>query len=325
MSAFKRIYVQNTGTAFEDNSSDLTTVPSKTVQLVNAGDTDPGGSDPAGADPGQTIDTSADVGAGLDISDYDAVRLLFRDADILDGLIDQSPVIPVSELSVSDLAYAAPAIQQTDVEVPSGPSGGAFWTLKITNLESGNQPFQRRSFEVEVGDNESASDIAQKFADAINEAEDSINDWEGASVTANANSAVVEITAKEAGDIFDVATRNFDEVSNSTVTQPTPGVGTPDQVARREADDDGTLGRYVESTNLLGSIEGPATYTDPAGQYDLLTFTFDGDSEKAVNKSIARQTYMVALESAVVANATTGGNSTNDYIDFLSPVIDASG
>jgi len=320
MSAFKRVYTQNAGTAFEDTSSDLTTVPNRTVQLINAGRSTVGN-----AAPGDAIDTSEEVVTnGNDITAFDEVRLFFRDADIRDGLIDQSPVIPVSELVMSDLTYTAPAQQQTDVDIPAASADG-FWSIKIVNVESGNQPFEYRTFEVEVSNGDSASTVAQAFADAINEAEDQINDYEGASVTANNNAGVLELTADDVGDIFKVATQGFEANSITTVTDPTEGVGTPEQVQRYEADDDGTLGRYVESTNLLGSIEGPATYADPSGQYDLLTFTFDGDSEKAVNKSIARQTYIVALESAVIGNATDAGGATGpDFAEFFAPVIEAT-
>jgi len=319
MSAFKRVYTQNTGTAFEDASSDLTTVPDKTVQLVNAGRSTVGN-----AAPGDAIDVATEFESNSNtISDFDEVRLLFRDADIRDGLIDQSPIVPVSELVMSDLTYTAPQQQQTDVDIPAA-SVDDFWAIKIVNVESGNQPFEYRTFEVEVSNGDSASTIAQAFADAINNAEDQINDYEGASVTANNNAGVLELTADDVGDIFNVATSGFEANSISTVTNPTEGVGTPEQVQRYEADDDGTLGRYVESTNLLGSIEGPATYADPSGQYDLLTFTFDGDSEKAVNKSIARQTYVVALESAVIGNATTGADAAINFAEFFAPVIEAT-
>jgi len=307
MSAFKRIYVQNNGNFSEDGSSDLTTGPDKTAHLVNAGP-----ATTADTDVGDAIDIAAENTNTNDITTFDNVRLAFRDGDFL----DQSPVIPVSDLVVSDLTYTAPSQQQTDVDIPAASADG-FWSIKIVNVESGNQPFEYRTFEVEVSNGDSATTIAQAFADAINEAEDQINDYEGASVTANNNAGVLELTADDVGDIFKVATQGFEANSITTVTDPTEGVGTPEQVQRYEADDDGTLGRYVESTNLLGSLPEPPTYVQSGGQYDLLTFTFDGDSEKAVNKSIARQTYVVALESAVITNST-------GFDTFLDPVTEAS-
>lgn len=305
--AFKRIYVQNTGNFSEDGSSDLTTVPDKTVHLVNYGP-----STTADTKVGDAIDIAAENTDTNDITAFDNIRLLFRDGDY----IDQSPVIPVSELEVSDLTYTDPQQQQTDVDIPT-PSSDGFWTIKITNVESGNQPFERRSFEIEVLSGDTASNVSQKFADAINQAEDQINDYKGASVTANNASGVLELTANDTGDIFDVATRNFEPNSISTPTNPTSGTGTYEQVHRYEQDDDGTVGRYVESTNLLGSLPGPAKYANKNGNYDLLTFTFHGDSDNTVNKSIARQTYIVALESAVITNST-------GFDTFLDPVTVAT-
>jgi hypothetical protein len=296
---FKRIYVQNSGTAFGDSSSDLTTVPDLSVQLVDVA-------------TGEALDLSAEEGNSNNITTYDNVRLLFRDGDY----VDQSPVIPTADLEITDFDYDAPQQQEVEVTVPSGPVGGDSWALKVTMVDSGNQPYPRRSYEIQVDDGESASSIATKFANAINNAiQSEINDYNEPSVSASASSDVVTITADEVGDIFDVATIDFDASGITTTENPTDGVGTPQQVDRYESDDDGTVGRYVQSTNLLGSLDGPATYVDSAGEYDLLTFTFPGDSEKAVNKSIADQTYIVALESAV----------TKDYSSFFDPRIVASG
>jgi len=233
-------------------------------------------------------------------------------------------------VEVSILDYLTPQQQQTDVGVPSGPTGGDTWAIKVTAEESGTQPFPRRTFEVQVDDGEAAADIVTKFADAINTFPTQINDENEPTISANDNGSTLEITADDVGDIFDVATRGFDANSITVVTNPTEGVGTPEQVSEREGEDDGTVGRYVQSTNLLGSLDGPATYTDPNGEYRLHTFSFDGDSEKAVNKSIARQSYIVALESAVLPNQTesaTGAatdDTIDDYAEFLAPLIVAN-
>jgi hypothetical protein len=313
---FKRIYVQNSGTAFEDDGVNLNNYTSITDQSVQVIDAD--------AEPEATIDVSADYnGSSNFVTDYDHIRLVFRDGED----VDVSPVIDVSSLEVSDLTYAAPQQQEVEVEVPSGPVGGGTWGIKVTALESGAQPYPRRTYEVEVDDSEAAGDIATKFADAINNAPTSqINDYNEPSVEASASGAVVTITATEVGDIFDVAVQDFTPVDISTTTNPTDGVGTPEQVAEYEHRDDGTLGRYVESTNILGSLPGPATYASDSGEYDLLTFTFDGDAEKAVNKSMERQTYIVALEQSGpgrAANDATDadGNSAADFRDWLEPAM----
>lgn len=313
MSNFSRIFVQNSatnGNAFEDAGNTADSIPDKTVQLVDVSTS-------------ETVDTSAQVGSSNDITDFDEVRLAFRDSTIGDnGLAELSPVIPVSELRVTDLSYVAPIKQQTDVTMPSSPATTEMWTLKITNLEQGHQPFPRRSYEVEVKSGDSSSDIATKFADAINNAEDQINDFNGASVSANANNAVLELTGDDVGDIFDVATRNFEADSITEVNGSNLGVGTYEQVSKYEQDDRGTLGNYVQSTNLLGSLPDDPEYADSSGEYDLLTFEFPGDSNQAVNKSIDPQYYVVALESSVVSAATeaNGDASIDDFREFFDPV-----
>jgi hypothetical protein len=322
---FSRIFVQNSGTAFEDDGiDDLTTITDQSVQLVNRGDNTPS----SGSAPGETIDVSADVGNSLDVTSYDEVALVFRDSTAGDsGLVETSPQIPTAELEMSYLAHADPSQQTVEVEMPSSPAVDDMWTIKITNLEQGHQPFPRRSYEVAALASDSSQDIAQKFADQINNAEDSINDWEGASVTASASGGTLTLTADDVGDIFDVATRNFDASSINTTSRPDDGVGTPAQIREFERKDNGTLGRYVQSTNLLGSLPGPEEYVQSNGEYNLLTFQFPGDSEQAVNKTIARQHYVVALEAAVVGNATesAGDGGTDDFEEFFDPVIIASG
>lgn len=315
------VFVQNTGTAFEDDgTTDLTGIPDLSVQLVNLGrDVD------GGYAYGETIDTSAEVVAGRTIEDYDTVQLVFRDGDTEAEVFKSAP-LDVATLEVSDVAYAAPAEQVTEVEIPSGPTGGDFWTIKITNLESGAQPFDYRSYEVEVEDGEAAADIVQKFVDAINNREDSINDFEGSSVTAAVNSGdstILDLTANDVGDIFDVATQEFDAVSIDTTTNPTIGQGTYEQVLDYEERTRGTLGRYVQPNNILGALEQPTLYADTSGEYDLLNISAENDYDKGMNKSIQRLVYMVALESAVVGNATVT-NTDEDYIEFLAPKIVAS-
>jgi len=308
---FSRIFVQNTGTAFEDGgTSDFNNLPDQTVQLIDTV-------------AGESINTSAEVGSNNDITDFSRVQLAFRDSTIADnGLVELSPVIPVGELEMTNLSHANPQQQQVTVTIPSTGAVDKMLTVKITDLEQGHQPFNRRSYQVEAKSSDTDAEVAQKFADAINEAEDQINGFEGASVSASTSGADLILTANQVGDIFDVATRNFDP-SITTNTNPTDGVGTYEQVSKYEQNDRGTLGNYVQSTNLLGSLPEDPEYAHPSGEYDLLTFSFPGDSEKAVNKSIDSQHYIVALEAAVLGNATesSGDAGTDDFVEFFDPVI----
>lgn len=321
---FSRIFVQNSGTAFEENVSDLTSFTDQTVQVINAGPTEPTN----GAAEGETINTSADVGNSLDVTDYDNIRLAFRDSTV-EASLDQSPLIPTSDLEVSLLSYAAPQQQVSEVQLPTTATVDETWRVKVTNEESGNQPFPRRSFEVTAEASDSTENVVDKFVSTINNAPDSaINDFNPVTVTASKSGTdTLVLTADGIGDIFDVATDGFEEVSLSVTTNPTDGVGTYEQVSKYEEDDRGTSGRYVQNTNLLGSLPEPPAYADPNGQYTLHTFQFPGDSEKAVNKSIARMHYIVALESAVMANQTEANSdaNTDDYVEFFNPVVVASG
>lgn len=309
------VFVQNTGTAFEDGgTTDFTGIPDLSVQLVNAGKDVTNGSA-----YGETIDTATDVNTNsLTVADYDKIQLVFRDSNT-DAEVFKSPVLEVDTLEVSDLLYTPSQVQVTEVEMPAAPTGGETFTLKITNLESGAQPFEYRSYEIEAEDGDSAANVVTKFVAAINSREDSINDFEGSSVTAavnNGDSTKLDLTANDVGDVFDVATQNFDPVSVST-TNPTMGVGTYEQVLRAEENTRGTLGRYVQSTNILGSLPEPPTYADPANNYDLLNITAENDYDQSMNKSVQRITYLVALEESSVA--------TSNYTDFLDPKIVASG
>lgn len=413
----REVFVQNTGTAFEDGgTTDFTQVPDLTVQVVNVGRDVTNG-----AAYGETIDTSADVGNSLDVSDYTKIKLLFYDAS--EKLVLQSGPLDVSTLEVSDLSYTAVQQQVTFVEIPA-PSSDDFWTIKITDEESGAQPYPRRSYEIEVESADSAPDAINKFITSINSREDSINDYLGSSVyagddqvatvtidtfnggddftltidgssyteTADTDQATtfanfvssyqttifdthgvrvsvdsnddlqlemvngqltltdagdldvattgtlavtltdastkteLRLEAKEVGDIFDVATQEFDPVNINTATTPTTGVGTYEQVSEHERKTRGNLGRYVQSTNILGSLEEPKTYAKTDGNYDLLNVTAKGDYDRSMLKDNDRNQYVIALESAVVANATdTDSNSVEDYIDWFSPKIIASG
>jgi len=422
---FTRVLVQNDGTPFEQNVSNLNDVNDLTVQLRNAGDTQPTN----GAAVGDTIDTSADLGNSLDITDYDAVQLVFRDQS--NSLVETSPVIPTGDLEISQLAYTRPSQQVTTVDFPSAPASDDFWTVKITDLEQGHQPFNRRSYEVEVLSSFSNEQIVEAFVDAINDREDQINDFQGASVyagveygtnasvslsglangdtfdltiegttysteevntdeeetfrefvfehgdtildqhgvafrvdengnsdltiyqvegydltltdagtldaavtgtgsatltDASMSSEVLRLTAIDTGDIFDVATRNFNADSVTTRFSPNDGVGTPAQISDYEREDRGTLGNYVQSTNLLGSLPTDPEYGQSSARYDLFTFQFPGDAEKAVNKTVERIHYIVALERTALNNATesNGTAGVDDFTEFFDPVTFAS-
>lgn len=421
---FSNIFVQNSNTAFEQNVSNYNDINDLTVQVANVGDAEPS----SGASTGETIDTSADLGSGLDVTDYDEVQLVFRDAS--NSIVDVSPPIPVSDLEASWLLYFYPSQQVTNVNFPSSPASDDRWTVKVTDLEKGHQPFPRRSYEVLVESGFTNEQIVEAFVDAINNREDQINNYQGASVLAGVTygtdahvalgtpstgddfnltvestqytTAVVggdelqtfydfynehadtilqnhgvdirvdvggnsdlfiyqaegygldlsfgndidasitggngtsiasttdasgteelRLQGENVGDIFDVATRNFEEDSITTQFTPNDGVGTYEQVSSYEEKDRGTSGRYVQSTNVLGSLPAPPSYANQNGRYDLFTFQFPGDSDKGVNKTIDRQHYIVALEQAVMNNASTsnGTSGVEDFTEFFNPVI----
>lgn len=409
-------FVQNTGTPFEENKSDVTTISDLTVQLLNLG------SQPTnGAAYGSTIDTSADVNQGtpVTVSDYDKIQVIFRDASTGAQLFKSAP-LDVDSLEVADLAYAAAQQQVTEVDLPD-PDTDESWTIKVVNEESGQQPYEYRSVEIEVVSGDSVADAVDKFIDQFQAREDGINDYDGSSVYAGddqeatvtvntfnagddftltidgtgytetaatdqattftnfvdnfqdsifsnhgvrvsvdsnddlllqmvdgkltltdagdldvattgsldvaltdaSTKTLLRLEAKDLGDIFSVATQDF-EADSITVTQnPTLGQGTYEYVKKAEEVNAASSGRYVQQSPLLGKQPEFPTYADSSGKYDLLTLTADGDYEKAINKSRQKLQYTIALESAVVSNAT--GSNPEDFITWFDPKIVAQG
>lgn len=320
------VLVQNSGTfADDDGTDDLTGITDGTIQVVDV-------------DAGETVSLGTEVNNGNDVTNYDRIRLYRRDGDT----IVRSPVLDVDDLVVTNLAYQAPQEQQRTLTIPSGPAGGDSWTIKIVNAEDGHTPLDTfRSYEVEVDDNEAAGDIVNKFAEAIAQREDSINGYEGSSVTpvvssysgsvsgidvdGGLNADELRLEANDDGtdgdlqDIFYVAAQDFDPTIADT-QDPRTGTGTYEQVLSLEESLDAYRGRYVEEDGLLGNLADLPTYAQSGGNYRILNFQYGGNNDRAINKSIDRQEVLVAAESAV-SFTDTDASGTDDYIEFFNPVI----
>jgi len=278
-------FVQNKGAAFRDSgTSDLISLANgatdKTVQLVDLS-------------TGQTIDTSTGS-----VTDYNEVQLVFADSSTEAKIFTSIP-LDTSSLEVVETPYSAPQPQKTDIELPDGPTGGGTFGIKVVNEESGQQPYEYRYFEVEVEDGEAAGDIVDKFVNLIESQADGINGYQGSSVTASKDTTELELTAKENGDIFSVAYQGFDPVNVDLAQTPSLGQGTYEYVKRAEEVNRASSGRYAQQSQLLGTQPEFPTYADPNNQYDLLTFTVDGDYEKAINKSNQKIQYVVALKTGL--------------------------
>lgn len=139
---------------------------------------------------GNSIDLSSNS-----ISDYSKLQIVRgetypRISSLLDG----------SKITVNELAYAAPAKQVATVDIGT-ISQDDYLTIRTDNREQGYEPRDRRSYEIEALSGDSEADLIDKFVDAINSREDSINGYEGSSVYAGTDQTVtVEIDTFNGGD-----------------------------------------------------------------------------------------------------------------------------
>lgn len=202
-------------------------------------------------------------------------------------------VIDAGSVDVSSLAHSAPAQQVTEV-TPSAVSTDQFINLKITNLEQGYEPYQRRNFEIEAESSDTVSDLVDKFVTAINGREDGLVGYEGSTVTATNNAGTLVLTADEVGEIFDVGA-DFD-ASVSTTTAPSAGTGSGADVISMEDRVTGLYGRFNEENNILGSLDGVDLFAVESNSYDLITIRQETSFDRAINVSAQYQDVVLALE-----------------------------
>jgi len=117
-------------------------------------------------------------------------------------------ILDAEDLRVDSLAYQAPSAQVTEVDVGT-VSEDTFLSLKITNLEQGYEPYDRRTFEIEALSGDTEVDIITKFADAFLSRPDAIMGEEGSTVLAAGN-ASVEFVPSSAGGSANPATITID-------------------------------------------------------------------------------------------------------------------
>jgi hypothetical protein len=98
-------------------------------------------------------------------------------------------ILDAEDLRVDSLAYQAPSAQVTEVDVGT-VSEDTFLSVKITNLEQGYEPYDRRTFEIEALSGDTEVDIITKFADAFLSRPDAIMGEEGSTVLAAGNASV---------------------------------------------------------------------------------------------------------------------------------------
>jgi hypothetical protein len=205
-------------------------------------------------------------------------------------------IIDAGDVTVSSLAHAAPAKQVTNV-TPETVSEDQYITLKTTNLERGYEPYKRRSFTVEAEASDTVGDIVDKLVTAINNREDGLAGYEGSTVTAANNADVLQLTADEFGEIFDVGV-DFEATVNAA-TAPTEGTGTGEQVRSMEERVTAFYGRYNEEDPILGSLDDVDIYAVESNNYDLITIRQETDYDRAINKSARFQDVVLALEEGL--------------------------
>ena len=195
--------------------------------------------------------------------------------------------------------YKAPVRQVTRITPDAGFDGQP--VIKFTRVDKGFEPFERIAFHIDQKEDDTEADVAEKFADVINDADEStINDQKRKFVEASVDGSDLVITARFDNVSFNTAFDSEDSSGYEAAIEVTParGSGTPEELKDLEEMSWGNLSHHQR----VVLPQTPNSFVKPGGTYDIVTIEYENNYDTALNKSFSHQEITFAFEEGELSN-----------------------